>query len=88
MIDRDSPGGQFVHWTQWGHGTTGTNSFGKPGYSGPCPPKGDKPHRYVVTVYALGRRLGLPQGASADKVLAAVHKDALASGSVTGTYSR
>src|SRR6266540_6954079 len=21
--------------------------FGKPGYGGPCPPKGDKPHRYV-----------------------------------------
>jgi Raf kinase inhibitor-like YbhB/YbcL family protein len=27
--------------------------FGKPGYGGPCPPKGDKPHRYVFTVYAL-----------------------------------
>ena len=27
--------------------------FGKPGYGGPCPPKGDRPHRYVFTVYAL-----------------------------------
>ena len=27
--------------------------FGKPGYGGPCPPKGDKPHRYIFTVYAL-----------------------------------
>jgi Raf kinase inhibitor-like YbhB/YbcL family protein len=27
--------------------------FGKPGYGGPCPPKGDKPHRYVFTVHAL-----------------------------------
>ena len=27
--------------------------FGKTGYGGPCPPKGDKPHRYVFTVYAL-----------------------------------
>ena len=27
--------------------------FGKPGYGGPCPPKGAKPHRYVFTVYAL-----------------------------------
>lgn len=27
--------------------------FGTPGYGGPCPPQGDKPHRYVVTVHAL-----------------------------------
>lgn len=24
-----------------------------PGYGGPCPPKGDKPHRYIFTVHAL-----------------------------------
>lgn len=27
--------------------------FGAPGYGGPCPPAGDKPHRYIFTVYAL-----------------------------------
>jgi len=27
--------------------------FGMPGYGGPCPPKGDKPHRYVFTVFAV-----------------------------------
>lgn len=27
--------------------------FGKAGFGGPCPPKGDKPHRYIFTVYAL-----------------------------------
>jgi len=27
--------------------------FGTPGYGGPCPPVGDKPHRYIITVYAL-----------------------------------
>jgi Raf kinase inhibitor-like YbhB/YbcL family protein len=27
--------------------------FGKPGYGGPCPPQGAKPHRYVFTVHAL-----------------------------------
>jgi Raf kinase inhibitor-like YbhB/YbcL family protein len=27
--------------------------FGKTGYGGPCPPPGDKPHRYIFTVFAL-----------------------------------
>lgn len=31
----------------------GRTDFGKSGYGGPCPPKGDKPHRYVFTIYAL-----------------------------------
>ena len=31
----------------------GNTDFGTPGYGGPCPPVGDKPHRYVFTVYAL-----------------------------------
>jgi Raf kinase inhibitor-like YbhB/YbcL family protein len=30
------------------------NDFGSAGYGGPCPPPG-KPHRYVITVYALGQ---------------------------------
>src|SRR5262245_41892497 len=31
----------------------GNTDFGTPGYGGPCPPQGDKPHRYIVTVFAL-----------------------------------
>lgn len=29
------------------------NDFGFRGYGGPCPPKGDKPHQYVITIHAL-----------------------------------
>ncbi len=43
--------------------------FGKPGFGGACPPKGDKPHRYVFTVYALKTdKLDLPAAAMPDAV--------------------
>lgn len=29
------------------------NDTGAAGYQGPCPPQGDAPHRYLITVYAL-----------------------------------
>ena len=67
MVDRDSPGGRFVHWAVFGMlprdgsvalgkpppGKEGRNSFGKVGYGGPCPSKGGGTHHYVVAIYAL-----------------------------------
>lgn len=29
------------------------NDFGKPGYAGPCPPRGDRPHHYHFRLSAL-----------------------------------
>jgi phosphatidylethanolamine-binding protein (PEBP) family uncharacterized protein len=87
MTDPDAPGGTFVHWTRWGS-TEGKNSFGRTGYSGPCPPKGGGPHRYVVTVYALKQPLGLGPGEAPEKVIDAIADAATGSGSSTGTYGR
>jgi Raf kinase inhibitor-like YbhB/YbcL family protein len=36
-----------------GGGITGYSDFGMHAYGGPCPPPGDKPHRYIFTVSAL-----------------------------------
>mgnify|MGYP005986195511 CR=1 FL=1 len=31
----------------------GKTDFGTYGYGGPCPPEGDRPHKYIVTIHAL-----------------------------------
>lgn len=63
--------------------------FGVPGYGGPCPPKGDKPHRYNFTVYALKTdRLELPPKATASLAGFVINANALGKATLTGTYSR
>jgi Raf kinase inhibitor-like YbhB/YbcL family protein len=63
----------------------GRNSFGSLGYRGPCPPSGDPPHHYEITVSALGQASRLSSGFSPP---AAGKLDALARGSLTGVYAR
>lgn len=39
--------------------------FKTQGYGGPCPPEGSKPHKYIITVYALKtEKLGLDETAN------------------------
>jgi Raf kinase inhibitor-like YbhB/YbcL family protein len=65
----------------------GTNSFGRTGYGGPCPPAG-KLHHYVFRLYALDIRLELPPGAARDRVESAIDRHVLAEGQIIGTYRR
>jgi Raf kinase inhibitor-like YbhB/YbcL family protein len=63
--------------------------FGTGGWGGPCPPKGDKPHRYIFTVYALDvDHLDANADASAAFVGFNLHFHALAKASITGKYGR
>ncbi|WP_241844703.1 YbhB/YbcL family Raf kinase inhibitor-like protein [Kitasatospora sp. CB01950] len=78
MFDQDAPTGSgFWHWVSWDLPATatalgdtlppgavsGTEDAGLAGYLGPCPPVGDRPHRYRITVYALDApSLALPAG--------------------------
>jgi phosphatidylethanolamine-binding protein (PEBP) family uncharacterized protein len=66
----------------------GRNDFGEEGYSGPRPPVGDGPHRYVFRVVAASGSLGLVAGASADDLRRALEGKELASGTLIGTYQR
>jgi len=86
-IDIDAPGRGFVHWLVL-DGISGRNSFGMVGYSGPCPPKGDPPHRYVFHVYELRRRPSLRPGFTDAQLRAAIRGDVVASGTIVGRYGR
>jgi len=65
--------------------------FGSDGYGGPCPPTGDKPHHYQITVFAVDVDK-LPD-AKDDKASAALvgfdlHFHTLTKASLTATYGR
>jgi Raf kinase inhibitor-like YbhB/YbcL family protein len=64
------------------------NDFDTDGYGGPCPPPG-KPHRYVITVYALGTTdLRLAQGRPALMFDHEIGTAALGSAKMVVNYGR
>ena len=66
-----------------------TTDFGQPGYGGPCPPPGDKPHRYVFTVYALKvDHIPLQKEASGAMVGYYLNQNKLGKASFTAKYGR
>jgi len=100
--DPDAPSGTFRHWGVFDipasarsigdsqHvGTEVANDFGKPGYGGPCPPKGHGPHHYHVKLFALNtEKLGVPSSAKVADVENAAKQHAIAQGELVGTYER
>ncbi len=65
--------------------------FGAPGYGGPCPPKGDKPHHYRFTVFAVDEdKLQFAQSDQASAALVGYELNfhTLAKASLIGRYSR
>jgi hypothetical protein len=64
----------------------GRNSWGKPGYRGPCPPSGT--HRYFFKLYALDEMVAISAGADKGELLKAMEGHILAQGELMGTFSR
>ena len=64
----------------------GTNSFGKHGYGGPCPPSGT--HHYQFTLSALDKVLELKGSPRVDALRAAMAGHVLAEATLTATYHR
>jgi hypothetical protein len=99
--DPDAPSGIFTHWVLWNispdttkidRGSApagaiqGANDFGKPGYSGPCPPSGT--HRYLFHVMALNASLKLSKGASRTELDAALRDHVLATATLLGIFAK
>ena len=67
----------------------GRTDFGSKGYGGPCPPVGDKPHHYNITVFALKvDKLDVPGDATAAYVGFNLNANKLATARVTALYGR
>jgi Raf kinase inhibitor-like YbhB/YbcL family protein len=63
--------------------------FGSAGYGGPCPPQGDRPHQYIITIYALKTNtLGLDATASPALVGYYLNGSTLAKASIVAYYQR
>ncbi|HJT89721.1 MAG TPA: YbhB/YbcL family Raf kinase inhibitor-like protein [Bryobacteraceae bacterium] len=103
--DPDAPAGTWNHWLLFdipagvhnlaqGYkpatlGISGKNDFGKPGYGGPCPPKGHGPHRYFFRLYALDHdSLELPAGAERRDLERALKGHILAEAQYMGRFER
>jgi Raf kinase inhibitor-like YbhB/YbcL family protein len=100
--DPDAPSGTFRHWGVFDIppsersigggqriGTAVNNDFGKPGYGGPCPPKGHGPHHYHFKLFALDiGSLGLNADAHVSDVEREAGKHAVGRAELIGTYER
>jgi len=100
MDDPDAPRGVFTHWLVYDipatarslgddHGAkTLPNSFGGPGYGGPCPPPGHGAHRYVFTLHALDVPALDVHGHTRDALERALRGHTIATARLTGRYAR
>ena len=67
----------------------GRTDFGSAAFGGACPPPGDKPHRYMFTVYALKTdKIEAPADASAALIGFMIHANQLGKASFHAKYGR
>lgn len=67
----------------------GVTDFGAAGYGGPCPPVGDKPHRYIFTLHALKtEKLDMPSGSTAALAGFMINANSLAKATMTVKFGR
>jgi len=65
---------------------SGTNSWKKKEWGGPCPPAGT--HHYYFTLYAIDTTLTLKESATKNDIMAAIQNHTIATAQLMGTYKR
>ena len=68
--------------------TGGAGTRGNANYTGPCPPQGDGPHHYMITVMATDLEPNLPAGLTRDQFLAQAKGHLLTSATIGGLFAR
>ncbi len=63
------------------------NDYKEFGYGGPCPPPG-KPHRYIITVYALKKKVNFSKNISIKKALELIKPLIIKKAQIVGKYGR
>ncbi|MFA6356597.1 MAG: YbhB/YbcL family Raf kinase inhibitor-like protein [Candidatus Omnitrophota bacterium] len=98
MDDPDAVSGNFTHWVVYDipaagkikensiPGSQGLNSAGELDYVSPMPPSGT--HRYIFRIYALDKKLGLPEGAKRREVEQAMQGHILGQAELVSLYKR
>lgn len=66
----------------------GLNGTRRSGYFGPRPPVDGKVHNYHFRIYALDKKLDLPEGINKEGLLEAMSGHILATGTLTGNYQQ
>ena len=68
--------------------TGGAGTRGNANYLGPCPPQGDGPHHYLITLIALDLPPTLPKGLSREAFMDTVAGHMLTSATIGGLFAR
>ena len=66
----------------------GLTDFGVSQYGGPCPPIGDRPHHYRLTVYALSSKIDGSPATTGAALRFLMRGNTLATATITGLYGR
>lgn len=82
-VEQDAPKNR----KPWPGVSQGLNYDDEPGYTGPCPVKGEE-HKYLFRVYALDEMLDLDENASRSSVLSAAKERKIGYGELIGRYRR
>ena len=101
VSDPDAKIGTWIHWLVFnmdpsidevkenslpGNAILGTNTSGKIGYEGPCPPIGET-HRYFFRIYALDIIIEAGEGADINKIENIMEEHIIEEGQLMGIYS-